>query len=170
VQALKSGVESFVSPTQTGLEALFGSPEEAAKRGLERQKLDTYEGPSLERLKKVYQEKGLFPAAKELVSEIPEAITGQLPQLGAIGVGATLGGIAGGTLGSALPGAGTTLGAVAGAKFGSMIGQALVEFPQFFGSNIERQAVEQIKAGKPVDINRVNAAIGASRTNSIRYI
>ena len=162
--AFESGVESYLSPTQTALESLTGSPEEAAKRGLKRQEAaqQKYEGPSLEGIQKEYQEKGLLAATKKAIGQIPEAVAAQVPQIGAMGVGATLGGIGGGALGSAVGPAGTVAGAAAGAKFGQMVGQALAEFPQFFGSDIERQAQEQIAQGKPVDINRMKAAGAAA--------
>ena len=158
--ALESGVTSYVSPVQTGIESLTGSPEEAAKRGIERQKAadKKYEGPSLDAIKKIYQEQGILPAASKVISSIPEAIASQVPQIGAMGVGATIGGIGGGALGSVIGPEGTVAGATAGAKFGQMVGQAVSEFPQFYGSNIERQAQEQIAQGKPVDINRLKAA------------
>ena len=166
--AFESGVESYVSPVQTGIESITGSPEEAAKRGLERQQKSSqkYQGTSLDDISKIYQEQGFLPAAKKTIGAIPEAIASQVPQIGAMGIGATLGGIAGGILGTPAdivtgPG-GTIVGAAAGAKFGQMVGQALSEFPQFFGSDIERQAQEQIKAGQPVDINRLKAAGAAS--------
>ena len=166
--AFESGVESYVSPVQTGIESITGSPEEAAKRGLERQKKSSqkYQGTSLDDISKIYQEQGLLPAAKKTIGAIPEAIASQVPQIGAMGIGATIGGIAGGILGTPAdivtgPG-GTIIGATAGAKFGQMVGQALSEFPQFYGSDIERQAQEQIKAGQPVDINRLKAAGAAS--------
>ena len=162
--AFESGVESFVSPTQTALESITGSPEEAAKRGLERQKISSakYEGPNLEDIKKIYQEQGFLPAAKKAVSSIPEAISAQIPQLTAIGVGAGIGTIVGGALGTPAdivtgPG-GTIAGAAIGNRVGAMIGQAIAEFPQFYGSNIERQAQVQMAQGKPVDINRLKAA------------
>jgi len=162
--AFESGVESYVSPTQTALESITGSPEEAAKRGLERQKVSAakYEGPSLEDIKKVYQEQGFIPAAKKTIGSIPEAIAAQVPQIGAMGVGAGIGAIIGGALGTPADivtgPAGTVIGAAAGAKVGQMIGQAFAEFPQFYGSNIERQAQVQMAQGKPVDINRLKAA------------
>ena len=162
--AFESGVESYVSPTQTAIESITGSPEEAAKRGLERQKVSAakYEGPSLEDIKKVYQEQGFIPAAKKTIGSIPEAIAAQVPQIGAMGVGAGIGAIIGGALGTPadiLTGpAGTIVGATVGAKVGQMIGQAFAEFPQFYGSNIERQAQVQMQQGKPVDINRLKAA------------
>ena len=162
--AFESGVSSYASPVQTAIESVTGSPEEAAQRGLQRQKEadKKYEGPSLEDIKKTYQDQGILSAAKKVVGSIPEAIAAQAPQIGAMGVGATLGGIGGGALGSVIGPEGTVGGAAAGAKFGEMVGQAVSEFPQFYGSNIERQAQEQIKAGQPVDISRLKAAGAAA--------
>jgi hypothetical protein len=172
IAGLKSGVNQFLSPAQTGIQALLGNEEEAARAGLKRQEEEAkkFEGPSFARIGQKYDQNGVLSAAKEVATDIPVALAQQAPLITAMGVGSWIGGGIGGTLGGiggsfVTPVVGTAAGAVGGAalgaKVGSAIGQAIVEFPQFFGSNIERQAQEQIKAGKSVDIDKTNAAVSA---------
>lgn len=147
------GLESLISSGKTALGALTGSPEEAAKAGLARQRQisEEYADPaSLERVKKAYEEKGLFAAGKEALGQIPGAITEQLPQLGAMAGGARLGATAGSFFGPV----GSLVGGTAGAVIPSLISQ--------FGGDVERQAAEQEKAGQPVDINRAVAGAAAA--------
>ena len=151
--ALGLGLESLLSSYRTAAGAVT-DPNEAARLALERQKAlgEKYAEPtSLERVKKAYEEQGLFSAAKEVASQIPSAIAEQVPQLGTMFGGARLGAMAGSAI---APGVGTVAGGVLGA------GAALL--PQFFGSNIERQAAEQQKAGQPIDINRGTALASAA--------
>ena len=64
--ALGKGTESTLSQLRSGVAGLFGSPEEAARAGLERGKKISEEYADqvgLEQVKKAYQEKGLLPAA-----------------------------------------------------------------------------------------------------------
>ena len=172
IAGLKSGVNQFLSPAQTGIQALLGNEEEAARAGLKRQEEEAkkFEGPSFARIGQKYDQNGVLSAAKEVATDIPVALAQQAPLITAMGVGSWIGGGIGGTLGGiggsfVTPVVGTAAGAVGGAalgaKVGSAIGQAIVEFPQFFGSDIERQAQEQIKAGKPIDIDKTNAAVSA---------
>lgn len=147
------GLESIKSSGRTALESLIGSPEEAAARGLERQaemEQRYAEGPSLERVKRAYEQEGLLAAGKEALGQIPEAISGQLPNIGATVAGARLGAMAGSLAG---PG-GAIIGGLAGAVAPSLVQQ--------FGSNIERQAAEQQARGEALDISRGRAAAAAA--------
>lgn len=147
------GAKQLVSTSRTGIGALV-SPEEAARAGVERGQqiaAEAGEGPSFAALRKVYEERGLLPAAGALVSQIPRALAGQVPQLAAMAGGAKLGAMAGTAV---APGVGTIAGGVLGA------GATLL--PQFFGANIERQAAEQLERGEPVKIDRGTAAAAAA--------
>jgi len=147
------GAKQFGSSIQTGIGAL-ANPEEAAQAGIERGRSiseEAGEGPSLARTKQAFETDGILGAAKEVGRQIPRAISGQLPQLGALAAGAKLGAMAGTAV---APGLGTIVGGALGA------GATLL--PSFFGSNVERQAGEQIEAGQPVDINRGTAALAAT--------
>jgi hypothetical protein len=150
--ALGKGVESLISSGRTGISALMGSPEEAAKAGLARGEdmSQRYEDQvSLDKVKQAYAERGILPAAGEALSQIPAAIAEQLPNMGA-------------TLASARAGqaAGAAFGPM-GRVVGGLGGAALPGLAQMFGSNIERQAAEQQEAGKPVAIDRTAAAAAA---------
>ena len=150
---LKKGFEQPISSMRTAAGALFGSPEEAAIAGTKRsQELaeKTGAGPSLEAVKKAYQENGLLSAAGEVVSQIPRAIAGQ-----------------GGTFATAIGGA--RLGAMAGAPFGPVgsvvgggLGAAAALYPQFLGSDVERQAAEQQERKEQVKIDMQKAALAAA--------
>ena len=131
--ALGRGTESLLSAYQTAAGAIT-DPEAAAKQALERQELlsKKYAEPtSLERVKKAYEERGLLSAAKEVALQIPGAIAEQLPQMGATLGGARLGAMAG------------SLAGPAGTVVGGVLGAGATMLPQFFGSNIQRQAAEQ---------------------------
>lgn len=148
--SLRRGIEQTGSAFQTALESVTKGGEEAARRAQERQadiSSRLGEGASLERLKKVYEERGILPAAGELISQVPQAIAEQLPN-----IGATLGGgAAGAAAGTAiLPGVGTVIGGVLGA--------AAPSFVQQYGGNIQRQAEAQAAQGKPLEISRAAAA------------
>ena len=110
------GLESLISTGRTGIGAVTGSPEEAARAGLERGEriaAEAGEGPSLERLKRIFDEKGFLEASKAAVGDVPRILSGQVPQLGAMAAGAKLGSMAGAPFGP--PGAliGGGLGALA---------------------------------------------------------
>jgi len=150
--ALGKGVESLVSSGRTGISALLGSPEEAARAGLARgaDMGQRYEDQvSLEKVQQAYRDRGILPAAGEAISQIPAAIAEQLPNMGA-------------TLASARTGqaVGSAFGPM-GRVVGGLGGAALPGLVQMFGSNIERQAAEQQEAGKPVSIDRTAAAAAA---------
>jgi len=149
--AFQGGLESLLSRARTGVEAIF-DPEEAARRGLERGEAIGQEfapGASLQRVKDVYAERGLLPAAGEAISQVPTALAEQFPNIAATLGSAKLGAMAGAPLGPV----GSVVGGVAGAAAPSLL--------QLFGSNIERQAAEQAEAGQRLDISR-GAALGAA--------
>jgi len=148
------GGKQLASSVRTGFGALTGSPEEAAIAGVARGQAigeEAGEGASLEAVKKAYQERGLLSAAGEVASQIPRALAGQVPQLAAMAGGAKLGAMAGTAV---APGVGTVVGGVLGA------GSTLL--PQFFGSNVERQASEQMAKDQPVQIDRGAAGAAAA--------
>ena len=155
--SVQRGAEELYSSLRTAVETGLMTPEEAAKRGLERREKigEKYaEGPSLEKVKKAYEEKGLLSAAGELASQIPEAIGQQVPQLGSMALGARLGAAAG------APFAG--VGAVPGAVIGGTIGLVLPSLFTQYGTNIERQAQEQLKDTGKVDDISVGKAMAAA--------
>jgi hypothetical protein len=131
-----------------------GSPEEAARRGIERSENIAKiagEGASFDAVKKAYEEKGLLSAAGELASQVPRALAGQGANLAAMAGGARLGAMAGSAV---APGVGTVVGGALGA------GAALL--PQLFGSNVESQAAAQMERGEPVKIDRTKAGVAAA--------
>ena len=145
VGSFKKGVEQLVSTGRTAAESFYKTPEEAALAGQKREEEISKkygEGVSLEKLKKVYDEKGLLPAAGELVSQIPKAVAEQAPNIGTTLAGAGAGFLAAGPVG-----------AVAGA--------VLPSFIQQYGGNIQRQAEAQQAEGKTLDISRGKAAAAA---------
>jgi hypothetical protein len=150
--ALGSGTESFIGALRTGAESIF-SPEEAARKGLEREEARAgkyADQIGLDRLKEVYAKQGLTGAIGEVGRQIPLAITEQAPNIAATLASAKLGA----TAGSAFGPVGTGIGAVGGALVPSAL--------QLFGSNIQRQAAEQQAAGQPLDISRSSAAGAAA--------
>lgn len=131
--ALTGGFKRFLSTGETALESLV-NPELAAQRGLERSQQigEKYApGASLEKVKQAYAERGLFPAAREAISQIPAALAEQAPQIAATLGSAKLGAMAGSAI---APGVGTVIGGLTGAVVPSLT--------QLYGSNIERQAQE----------------------------
>lgn len=150
---LVRGAKQLGSSLQTGIGALFGSPEAAAQAGIERGQVigeAAGEGPSFERARQAYETGGIGGAAKEVAGQIPRAIAGQLPQMAALATGARLGATAGAARGPV------------GAVVGGAMGAGATLLPSFFGSDVERQAAEQLKAGKPVSIDRGSAALAAT--------
>lgn len=142
-EAIKGGTKRMVESVRTALEAPFIGGEEAAKKGLARQEAIT-ERPaaSLDEIKRIYKTEGLLPAAKEAISQLPAGIAEQAPFIGTMIGGARLGAMVGG-----VPGA--------------LAGAAISPFLSAAGSNIERQAQEDIKSGRPIDINRAKAYMAA---------
>ena len=142
------GARNLLGSLQTGLESLStdpNAPENAALRGLQRQEelAGRIEAPaSLEKVKEAYRKKGVLSAAGEAISQVPGAIAEQVPQIGAMVAGARVGRVAG--------------------PWGALIGAAAVPLAQFYGSNLQRQAQEQVATGTPVDVDRGKAAIAAA--------
>lgn len=133
-EALRGGAKRMLGSMETGLQGIV-NPEEAAKAGQARQEAITERpGASLEKVKQIYHDQGLFSAAKEALKEIPTAVAEQAPNLAATLGSARLGAMAGSTFGPA----GTVIGGLGGAFLPSLVQQA--------GSNLERQAQE----GKPI--------------------
>jgi hypothetical protein len=150
---LVRGGKQLASSFRTGIGSLVGSPEEAARAGVQRSEAiakEAGEGASLEAVKRAYQEKGLLSAAGEVASQTPRALASQAAQLALMAGGAKAGALAGTAV---APGIGTVIGGALGA------GATLL--PQLFGSNVERQASEQMAGKEEVDINRLAAGAGA---------
>jgi|LakMenEpi03Aug12_release.lakeMendotaPanAssembly.Ray.scaffolds.fasta_scaffold02703_3 hypothetical protein len=142
--ALGMGVEAPISSVRTGLESLLGG-NAAVEAGLgRREKLgEKYaEQPGFEQVKKAYEERGIFPAIGEYISQVPAALAEQTPQMAATIGAARVGGAFGG-----LPGA--------------ITGAVAPSFTQMYGGFLERQAEEQKARGEPVDVNRLTAALSA---------
>lgn len=151
--AFQRGAEQFGSSIQTAAESVTKGGEEAARGAQARQaniQRRLGEGASLERLQKVYAEKGILPAAKELAGMVPTAIVEQVPNIGATLAGAGAGALAGSAV---FPGVGTVIGGALGAFAPSYIQQ--------YGGNIQSQAEAQASQGKPLDIN-LGAAAGTA--------
>jgi hypothetical protein len=150
--AFGKGLESLLSSGQTAAQALMGSPEEAAKSALARGEARSKkyeEQVSWDKVKKAYEEQGVFSAAKEALGQVPAAIAEQAPNIASTLGSARLGATAGSVFGPA----GTVIGGVAGAAAPSLISQ--------FGGNIERQAAEQQAKGESLNIDRGAAAAAA---------
>lgn len=157
--ALKGGFESLASQTRTGAGALLGDASEAATEGLQRSEgiaQDVGTMGSLQRIKDTYNDPngGLLAAAGQAVKDIPAMLGSQGATLGAMGVGARLGAMAG------APFAG--VGAIPGAVIGGALGAGASLFPQQFGQNLEAQAAAQQEAGQPVEVSPGAAAAGAA--------
>jgi hypothetical protein len=149
---LVGGAKRVISSGRTGLGSIF-TPEESAKAGVARSEeigKEAGEGASFEALKKAYEREGLLGAAKELPSQASRALAGQAANLAAMAGGARLGAMAGAPLGPA------------GVIGGGILGAGATLLPQFMGSNVERQAAEQMEAGKDVSIDRTKAYTGAA--------
>ena len=81
-EGIVGGTKNILSGSQTAVEAPFISGEEAALKGLERQKNRTERpGFSLDEITKTYEQDGLLSAAGETLSQIPGANGEQLPFL-----------------------------------------------------------------------------------------
>ena len=131
--ALTGGFKRFLSTGETTLESLI-NPELAAERGAGRSEQigEQYApGASLEKVKQAYEQRGLFPAAKEAISQIPAALAEQSPQIAATLGGARVGAMAGSPFGPV------------GAVVGGVAGAALPSLVQLYGANLERQFEEK---------------------------
>jgi hypothetical protein len=149
---LVRGGKQVYSSARTGLESIF-NPEEAAKAGVARSEAiakEAGEGPSFEAVKNAYDKNGILSAAGEAVSQIPRALAGQGANLASMYAAGKAGAAAGAPLG------------IRGRVIGGAAGAASALLPQFMGSNVERQAAEQMEEGKDVDINRTKAYTAAA--------
>jgi len=143
---LQKGAESTYSQLRSGLGALVGSGEEAARAGLERGEdigQRYAQQVSMDKVKQAYEDSGLLSAAGEAISQVPYAISEQLPNLATSIGGARLGALAGAPFGPV------------GSVIGGTAGLVAPSFLQQLGGNVERQAAE----GKPVS---VSSAAGAA--------
>jgi hypothetical protein len=155
--ALGKGAESTLSGLRTGVQGAFGSPEEAARAGIQRGEEISgkyADQVSMEKVKEAYNKDGVLSAAKEVGRQIPLAIAEQAPNLATSFGGARLGAMAGTALGPAGTIAGGVVGGVAGAFLPSLIQQ--------YGGNIERQAQEQMARGEPIKIDTGAAGAAAA--------
>lgn len=138
-EAAIGGAKRYLSRGLTALESLIGDTGEAARAGVARQQAITERpGASLEAVKQAY-ERGLLPAAGEVLSQAPAALAEQGFNIGATLTGARLGAMAGTAV---APGIGTAIGAIGGALVPNLL--------QLFSENIERQSEE----GKDVSAGR----------------
>lgn len=146
------GLESLISSGRTAGASLTGNAEEAAKAGLARSRdigSRYEEGADFEKVKKLYEERGILPAAGEAISQIPGAIAEQGANIAALA--------ASGRLGSTLGGVFGTKGKLIGGGLGALASGAT----QALGQNVERQAAEQEKAGEPISID-MRKAVGTA--------
>ena len=152
-EAFMGGAKHMLGSMQTGVSGMFGA-EDAAKAGQARQEAITERpGASLDKVQSVYNEKGLFPAAREAISQVPSAVSEQLPNLGVSLGGARLGGMAGAELGL-LGGPFAEVTVPVGTLIGGLAGAFAPSYFQQAGSNLERQAQE----GKPIQGGAAYAA------------
>jgi hypothetical protein len=156
--AFRGGLEGLLSRFQTAGEAVFLSPEEAARRGVERSEEIGQRfapGSSLDAVKQAYAERGLLGGAGEVISQIPSAFVEQIPNIATTLAGAKAGALAGSFAG---PG---------GALIGGGLGAIAPSVAQLFGSGLERQAaegVEDISASKALAAAVPGAALEAAAT------
>lgn len=155
--ALTGGAKRFGSTLETGLESLI-DPTLAAQRGAARGEEISRQyapGASLEKVKQAYEQKGLFPAAYEAISQIPSALAEQAPNIAASLGGARVGAMAGSPFGPV----GAVVGGVGGAFAPSLM--------QLYGSNLQRQAEEkvpEISRAKALGTAVPGAAAGVAST------
>jgi hypothetical protein len=143
------GAKQLAASTLTAVQTPFLSDEEVAQRAQARQeKITERPGFSLDEIKKAYKE-GFVPGTRELLSEIPSAISSQLPNFAAMAAGAKAGAA---FTPPVLPIVG---------PFAKPIGAAIGAFGASYlptaGSMIERQIQEDEAAGRPVDIDKLGA-------------
>jgi len=144
LSSVARGTESSLSQMRTGLASLMGG-NEAALAGLQRGEAIQGKYPGqrgFEEVEKAYKERGILPAIGEYISQIPSALAEQSPQIA-------------GSIGAARVG-----GAAAGPA-GAIVGGVTPSYLQQYGGFLERQAEEQRKEGKPIDVNRGTAALAA---------
>lgn len=156
--AARRGAEQELSQLRSGAYGLF-NPTEAAKSGLARSEdIEARLGAEspLEKVKKVYEEKGLLPAITTGIGQIPTAIAEQAPQLATAFGGARLGALATAPF-AAVAGPAAPIVEAGGA----LVGAFLPSFFQQYGGNIERQAQVQKEAGKDINVSGGRAAVAA---------
>ena len=150
IEALVGSTKRMGADIITGAQLPFGA-KEAALEGISRQK-DITERPagSLEAVKQAYEQKGFFPAAKEVITQMPGVITEQVPLVGSMYAGAK---------------AGTMLPVPPQFKpFTALAGSVLLPLLSYAGASAERKAEEQIAKGEPVDVGAAGAfASGAGQ-------
>ena len=149
------GLKGLASSGKTAAETAFTSPEEAAKAaeaGRLRSEQIGRETGAVRGFKEVgeaYDRSGILGAAGEFASQIPGAVSAQLPQIGAMAGGARLGAMAGTAFGPA------------GTVIGGALGAGLTMLPSFFAGNVEEQAQVAKDAGTPLELDRGTAALAA---------
>jgi hypothetical protein len=143
------GAKQLLAASTTAIQTPFLSDEEVAQRAeARREKITERPGFSLDEIKKAYKE-GFIPGTRELLSEIPSAISSQLPNFATMAAGAKAGAA---FTPPVLPIVG---------PFAKPIGAALGAFGASYlpisGSQVERQIEEDKAAGRPVEIDRLSA-------------
>ena len=141
MEHLKSGFQDVGHTLETAVKAPFLSNEEQAQLVKQHQTQQAPSAADLEKVKQIYNDQGVLAAGKEVLSQAPGVIAGQMGNLGVVGGSA----LTGAAIGSAVPVVGTALGATLGAATGL--------FGMSAGSNIERQISEQVNKGEKVDPN-----------------
>lgn len=152
---LARGARQLASDFETTFGSLTGG-EEAALAGIERGEQLARErgtGTSLEDLKREYAKEGALGAAGEVARSIPEEIAAQAPQIAAT----IASGAAGAKIGAALGGPAAPITGTVGGTIGALTPSYL----QAYAANLERQAEEDIAAGREVDVSRAAAAATA---------
>lgn len=152
---LARGARQLASDFETTFGSLTGG-EEAALAGIERGEQLARErgtGTSLEDLKREYAKEGVLGAAGEVARSIPEEIAAQAPQIAAT----IASGAAGAKIGAALGGPAAPITGTVGGTIGALTPSYL----QAYAANLERQAEEDIAAGREVDVSRAAAAATA---------
>jgi hypothetical protein len=149
---LVRGAKQVASSVRTGAESVFDK-DRAAIEGLARSQAigqAAGEGASFEALQKAYEQDGVLGALKELPSQVTRGLAGQAANFATGYAGAKAGAAAGAPFG------------VRGRVVGSALGAAGALFPQYAGSNVERQAEAQQDRGEDVNIDRTKAYTGAA--------
>jgi len=148
IEALVGGTKRLLSSQFTTAASPFVGSTEAAVSGLERQRgIEEKPATSLDEVVRKYEEEGLFPAAGEVISQVPGAIAEQVPFFAEMYAGAKAG--------AALP-------VPPQLRPITTVGGALA-FPlaTAFGSGTERQVAEQMKRGETPDVDVEKAALAA---------
>lgn len=153
IEAIKGSTKRMLSSSQTAIEAPFGDTQ-AALRGMERgENITERPGASLEAVKQAYADEGILGAAGEAISQIPGAISEQLPFIASMAGGYKTGF-------ALTPPVLPFVGPLA-KPIGGFVGAAATPLLMAYGSNMERQVAEQQAAGQPVDVSSTRA-LGAA--------